>query len=112
VLYVWLRTGVAGALVLCSLLGFAVISGCRLLRAADPTLALFGAVAVCAVAAYAVLGYLDMGFFWFRVAVFTGGLLGILETARRAQASADGVALQPSGRAGSPVDPDPADAGG
>lgn len=86
VLYVWLRVGYVGALAFWSFIGVAFLSACRLLRAADPRLALFGSFTVCALIAYLIIGYLDLGFWWFRVAIVMGWLLGGLEVARRTQA--------------------------
>jgi hypothetical protein len=86
-LYVWMRVGALGALVFWSFIGFAIVSACRLLRARDPRLALYGAVAVCALVNYLIEGYLDLGLFWFRVAMIMGCMLGVLEVARRVQAA-------------------------
>jgi hypothetical protein len=83
VLYVWMRLGIGGALAFWSVIGLAVVAACRLLRAHDPRPALYGTVVVCALAAYLIQGALDLGFFWFRIAVLMGALLGGLELARR-----------------------------
>src|SRR5207245_3993533 len=85
VLYVWMRLGAIGALAFWSFIGFVVLSACRLLRARDLRLALYGSLVVCAVINYLIMGYLDLGFFWFRVAILMGCLLGVLEVARRVQ---------------------------
>lgn len=84
-LYIWLRLGAIGALVFWSFIGFAFLSACRVVRAPDPRLALYGTFTVCALIAYLILGNLDLGFFWFRVAITMGVLLGTLEVARRVQ---------------------------
>jgi hypothetical protein len=81
-----MRLGAAGALVFWSVLGLACVSACRLLRAEDPRLAMFGAFVVCALIGYVILGDLDLGFFWFRVAIPIGWLLGVLEVAHRVRA--------------------------
>jgi hypothetical protein len=83
ILYVWMRLGAAGALVFWTTIGYACVSACRLLRASDSRLALFGAFVLCALLAYLILGYVDMGLFWFRVAMFIGCLLGVMEVGRR-----------------------------
>ena len=83
-LYVWMRLGAVGALVFWTFIGMACVAACRVLRAADPHLALYGAFALCAMVAYLILGGLDLGFFWFRVAVTIGVVLGALEVAARA----------------------------
>ena len=85
VLYVWMRLGAVGALAFWSMIGLACIRACRLLRSHDPGLAAYGAFVVCALIAYVILGYLDLGFFWFRIAVTMGWLLGIVEIASRVQ---------------------------
>jgi O-antigen ligase len=83
ILYIWWRFGAVGAVVFWSFIGFAMLSACRLLRATDPRLAMFGAFSCCALVAYLVLGDLDMGLWWFRVAVLVGCLLGVLDVAHR-----------------------------
>jgi hypothetical protein len=83
VLYVWMRIGAIGALAFWSFIGLAVVRACRVLRSRDPTLALYGALVVCAVVDYLIQGQLDLGFFWFRVAIFMGCMLGVLEVAAR-----------------------------
>jgi hypothetical protein len=87
ILYIWMRLGILGALVFWSFIGFAVVSACRLLRARDMRLALYGALVLCAVINYLIMGYLDLGLFWFRVAIFMGLMFGTLEVARRLQAA-------------------------
>jgi hypothetical protein len=60
-----------------------VVRGCALARAGDRELAVLGALSACAVVAYLVQGYNDMGFFWFRIALCFGTLLGAMEAAHR-----------------------------
>ena len=55
----------------------------ELLRPVNGSIALFGAFALCAVIAYVLEGYYDLGLSWFRVAVVMGCLLGALEAAGR-----------------------------
>jgi O-antigen ligase/polysaccharide polymerase Wzy-like membrane protein len=83
ILYVWMRLGIVGILLFWCLIGAAIIAACRLLRNRDPSLALFGGFAVCALIAYVLEGYYDLGLSWFRVAVFVGCILGALEAASR-----------------------------
>jgi O-antigen ligase/polysaccharide polymerase Wzy-like membrane protein len=92
-LYIWLRLGAIGALAFWSFIGLVVVSACRLLRAADLRLALYGSLVICAVINYLIMGYLDLGLFWFRVAIFMGCLFGVLEVARRAQQAAEQLPL-------------------
>jgi O-antigen ligase/polysaccharide polymerase Wzy-like membrane protein len=84
-LYIWMRLGAIGALAFWSFIGLVILSACRLLRAPDLRLALYGSLVICAVINYLIMGYLDLGLFWFRVAIFMGCLFGVLEVARRAQ---------------------------
>jgi hypothetical protein len=83
VLYVWMRMGLLGEITFLSLVGAMIIRGCQLVKAKDRELALFGTVVVCAVLGYVVQGYNDMGFFWFRIALALGALLGGVEEALR-----------------------------
>jgi O-Antigen ligase len=85
VLYIWMRLGAIGALAFWSFIGFVIVSACRLLRAQDLHLALYGSLVICAVIDYLIMGYLDLGLFWFRVAILMGCLLGVLEVATRVQ---------------------------
>jgi O-antigen ligase len=83
VLYVLMRMGIFGAIAFWSLLGLAILYGCRLARAVDRELAVVGAVVVAIVVAYAFEGHTDQGFFYYRVAFVMGTLLGLAEAARR-----------------------------
>ena len=83
VLDLWMRLGIQGMVVLLLLLAAVVVRGCALARSGDRELAVFGVLSACAVAAYLVQGYNDMGFFWFRIALCFGTLLGAMEAAHR-----------------------------
>jgi hypothetical protein len=61
----------------------AIIRSCLLVKSGDRELALFGTVAACAVVAYVVQGYNDLGLFWFRIAICLGVLLGGVEVGLR-----------------------------
>jgi hypothetical protein len=86
VLYVWMVLGIPGALAFWWLIGIAVVLACRVIRAPDRRLAIFGAFVVCALIAYLMEGYYDFGLWWFRVALLMGCLLGALEAALHASA--------------------------
>lgn len=86
VMYIWMRIGIIGALVFWSFAGFAFLSAFRLSRAREKRLSVVGALSVAALCCYLVEGYLDLGLFWFRIAVFLGFMLGVLEVGRRLQA--------------------------
>jgi hypothetical protein len=96
VLYVWMRMGLLGEIALFSLIGAMIMRACQLVKVADRELALFGAVVVCAVVGYVVQGYNDMGFFWFRIAIGMGILLGAVEAALRF-APTNSTGAEPSG---------------
>ncbi|HMC51300.1 MAG TPA: hypothetical protein VKI64_00975 [Acidimicrobiales bacterium] len=83
VLDLWMRLGIQGVVVLLLLLAAVVVRGCALARSGDRELAVLGVLSACAVAAYLVQGYNDMGFFWFRIALCFGTLLGAMEAAHR-----------------------------
>ena len=48
---------------------------------------MLGAVVICALVAYALQGYNDQGFFFFRIAIVIGTLLGLAEAALRIDAT-------------------------
>jgi hypothetical protein len=83
ILYIWMVLGIPGALAFWWLIGSSVVVACRVARAEDRRMALFGAFVLCAVVAYLIEGYYDFGLWWFRVAVLMGCLLGALEAAIR-----------------------------
>lgn len=83
ILYVWMRLGLLGIILFWCFIGAGVIAACRLIRSRDQRLLLFGALALCALVAYVVEGYYDLGLSWFRVAVFMGCVLGAVEAAGR-----------------------------
>jgi hypothetical protein len=108
VLDVLMRMGILGGIAMWGLLAAAIISGFRLAMSRDRELAMIGAVVACSVVAYALMGAVDQGFFFFRIAFITGSLLGLAEAARRlARAEQTGKApaatLPPSPAA--PTDP-------
>ena len=83
VFYIFMRMGLLGAIAFWSLLGIAIITGCRLVRSRNREVALFGALLACALVGYALEGYNDQGFFMYRIAFVIGTLLGLGEAARR-----------------------------
>jgi hypothetical protein len=100
VLYLFLRMGIPGAIAFWSILGVGILAATRLARSPDREIAVTGALVVCALVAYALLGYNDQGFFYYRVALVIGTLLGITEALTRAAAA---------GRAAATRDPTPLD---
>jgi hypothetical protein len=79
VLYVWMRLGWQGMLAFFALLASAIFAACRLTAARDPLLRLVGTVGITAVFAYLIMGYTDLGLYWFRVAIVMGVVLGAVE---------------------------------
>lgn len=83
VLYIWMRLGILGEIAFLCMVGSAVIQACQLVKVADKELSLLGTVAACAIVGYMVQGYNDLGFFWFRIALAVGVLLGAVEAGLR-----------------------------
>jgi hypothetical protein len=83
VLYVWMRLGIVGEALFLLMIAAAIFRAVQLARVRDQELALFGMLTVCAVFAYLVIGYEDMGFTWFRIALCMGILFGATEAALR-----------------------------
>jgi hypothetical protein len=83
VLDVLVSMGVLGGVAVWFLIGTGIISGARLAMARDREVAVVGLVVACAMIAYALIGAVDLGFFFYRIAFITGTLLGLAEAARR-----------------------------
>jgi hypothetical protein len=92
VLDVMMRMGVLGGVAMWFLIGAGIIAGCRMARYSQREFAVVGAVLAAALVAYALMGAVDQGFLWFRIAIITGVLLGTAEAARRL-ARADGSSV-------------------
>ncbi len=78
-LYIWMRLGILGSIAFWSMIGAAFILAASLIRRMDTRVALFGCLALCALLAYLVQGAIDLGFYWYRIAIFMGCLLGAVE---------------------------------
>jgi hypothetical protein len=83
ILYVWLRLGTLGAIAFWWMIGAAIVASCRLARHPDRTFGLFGSIALVAVMAYLVQGWLDVGITSFRIVMVVGSLLGAVAAAHR-----------------------------
>jgi O-antigen ligase len=83
ILYIWMRLGIIGEIAFLSFVGLAIIRACQLTKVADRELSMLGTFVICGLVAYVVQGYDDMGFFWFRIALCIGLLLGGVEAALR-----------------------------
>ena len=62
------------------------------MRSRDPVSVLVGALGACVAVQWVIMGYNDMGFYWFRIAIVTGVVFGLVEAARRREATAARVA--------------------
>jgi hypothetical protein len=83
VLYVWMRMGILGIIAWLFWIGAIMISAAQLLRARDVRLACFATFATACVVGYAIEGYYDLGLVWFRMAFFTGLVIGLIQLAHR-----------------------------
>lgn len=83
VLYVWMRMGLPGELALWLFVAAVMAMGVRAARSPNRDVAILGALVACAGVAWVIMGYTDMGFFWFRIAIAFGVLLGALHAAMR-----------------------------
>jgi O-antigen ligase len=81
VLYVWMRMGLPGEVMLWLLVAAAIAAGTRASRSTDPQVQVLGALVACTTVGWLIMGYTDMGFWWFRLALAFGCLLGLLEAA-------------------------------
>jgi hypothetical protein len=94
ILYVWLRFGTLGAIAFWWMIGAAVVAACRLARHPDRDFGLFGTLALMAVMAWLVQGYLDVGITSFRIVLLVGTTLGAVAAAHRMAArEAEAAAL-------------------
>jgi hypothetical protein len=82
-LWIWMRLGLQGEIALWLLIGSGLITAGRVARSSDRFIALFGALAACAIVGYVLIGYEDQGFASLRIAPVMGCILGALEAIRR-----------------------------
>jgi hypothetical protein len=99
VLDVLMAMGFLGGVTVWLLIGVGMISGSRLAMTPDPEVAVIGLVVACALVAYALIGAVDVGFFFYRIAFITGTLLGLAEAARRIARESPALATH-AGQAG------------
>ena len=107
-LYVWMRMGLPGEVVLWLLIAAAILAGTRATRSTDPEVALLGALVAATTVGWLAMGYTDMGFFWFRMAIVFGGLLGVLHAVVSGDPSLQPTPEDPAAHrapAGTPVPP-------
>ena len=92
VLDVLMRLGFLGGVAMWFLIGAGIISGSRMSRSRDREVAVVGTVLACSMIAYALMGAVDQGFYFSRIAFITGVLLGLAEAARRLARNESGIA--------------------
>jgi hypothetical protein len=83
VLYIVMRMGLFGAIAFWCVIGVGLIAACRLAARADRDAALIGFVTAASIVGYTLQGYNDQGFFFYRIAICMGLLLGLTEVATR-----------------------------
>jgi hypothetical protein len=83
VLYIVMRMGLFGAIAFWCVIGVGLITACRLAGRADRDAALIGFVTAASIVGYTLQGYNDQGFFFYRIAICMGVLLGLTEVATR-----------------------------
>ena len=83
VLYVVMRMGLFGVITFWCVIGVGIITACRLARRVDRDAALIGLVTAAMIVGYTLQGYNDQGFFFYRIAICMGLLLGLTEVATR-----------------------------
>jgi hypothetical protein len=96
VLDVLVTMGLLGGVAVWFLIAAGIISGARLALVRDREVAVVGLVVACAMVAYALIGAVDVGFFFYRIAFITGTLLGLADAARRL--ARESAAAAPPGR--------------
>lgn len=99
VLYILVTMGLLGGVAMWSLLATGIIAGCRLARSTDRLTKVVGTLVACGLVSYAIIGAVDVGFYWSRIAWVTGAMLGLAEAARRIS---NKQPMHPSGRASAP----------
>ncbi|MGD0834707.1 MAG: O-antigen ligase family protein [Candidatus Dormibacteria bacterium] len=98
VLYVWMRMGILGEVALWMFVAAAILAGTRAARSPDKLVSLIGTLTACTAVGWVIMGYTDMGFWWFRIAIAFGCLLGVLHAVTVMERSAAGQDAVP-GRA-------------
>jgi len=77
-LYVWMRMGLPGLVALFMLTAAGLLAGIRASRSESSEVALLGTLVTCTTVGWMIMGYTDMGFWWLRIALAFGCLLGVL----------------------------------
>ncbi len=103
VLWVFMRPGILGEVLLWLVIGEGVLSACRLTRVADRETAVLGALVASALVGYAIIGEKDLGFYWLRIALCTGALLGAVEARLRVLDANPADGQEPRGAARDPL---------
>lgn len=96
-LYIWVRMGIAGEVGVLMLAAAGILTGVRASRSEDGEVAALGTLVACTTVGWVVMGYTDMGFWWFRIAIAFGILLGVLHASVTRHEAARLQGAQPSG---------------
>ena len=81
VLYVLMRMGLIGGVAFWTFVAAGIVTAVRAARSIDREVAVAGAVTAAALVAYALMGAVDQGFFFYRIAFVVGTLLGVVDGA-------------------------------
>ncbi len=81
--WVWMRLGLLGQIVLWLVVAEALFASMRLARRGTGHAALLGAVTASAVTSWMIMAEVDLGLFWYRLALCMGILLGTVEAQTR-----------------------------
>lgn len=106
VLYVWMRMGYLGMVLFTLLIAYGAMSASRLSAARSREVAFIGALTASATVAYAAMGTVDYGFFWFRNAIMLGILFGVVDSFLRRADSDDEGMLPELAKRGTPRAPE------
>ena len=87
-LWVWMRAGPAGEVALWLVVATVVLASAGLVRSRDRLTGAIGLIGVCSAVQWVILGFSDMGFYWFRIAIVVGCIFGVVEACRRREAAA------------------------
>jgi hypothetical protein len=103
ILYIWMRMGMLGELLLWLVIMQGIVAACRLTGHADNETAMFAALVVCASVAWVIMGEKDMGFTWFRIVFLMGAFLGAVEARTRVSVPPRDAVPTPLQMAGRPA---------
>ena len=83
ILYEWYRLGLLGELLLWSIVAFGILAAGRLVRRGTRDTAVVGALGICSIICWILMGYNDVGLTQLRIATFMGFIFGAIEVLNR-----------------------------